>query len=190
MTEIGTPNPYPGSAKGQNIAIIIIVIVVLAIVVWIISKVFGSFSNLFGGLGKLGHGALQGLGLEDTPQDKENLDAILAEQQKASLASSPWNSTFYKSSPEGTKLVTRAKQDANAKQIWDSVSIFGDTPLAALAVFKTFTNQAQVSWLVDVFNQNYQQDLYNWMAYHYDTSAQKANLVSIVNFVNSLPKYN
>jgi hypothetical protein len=180
---------YPGSQKAQGIAVILIVIAVIVLVFFVVKKFFGGFESLFGGIGDTIGGAGEWLNLKDTEQEAAIRKAIADAENTASSITSPWNATYYKSAPAGTSLLTRATADKYAKQIWDSVGVVSDDSAAGVAVFKSLSNKAMVSWLCDVFNQNYKRDLFQWLKLKYDTDTQRADLKVIIDYVNSLKAY-
>jgi len=188
--------PIPGDAKGQNIAIILIVVAVIVIVFLVINKIFGGlkgFLDLFKGIGDTGKKIVdnvsQGLGLEDTPQQASDRAIINKEQEKINTISSPWNSAYWKNAPKGSLLFTVADGDKYATQIYDSVGIITDSPRQALAAIKNSRTKTQISWVSDRFNQKYNNDMFNYLANKFDTPEQMANLVSMITYVNSLPEY-
>src|SRR5205807_2146950 len=115
------------------------------------------------------------LGIEDTPEDIANKAAIASAQTGAQTVSSPWSPQFYKSSPDGSVLIYTSTAQKLAKQIWDSVGVFTDDSVSGLAAFKQLKTQSQVSFLCDIFNKQYGEDLFTWLQYHYDTSTQLKN---------------
>jgi len=193
--EIGSQ--YPGTGKGQNIAIILIILAVIVIVFLVINKIFGGlkgFLDFFKGIGdtakKATDAAKQALGLEDTPQQASDRIIINKEQEKVNTISSPWNPAYHKNAPKESSLFTVSAGDKYATLIYDSVSsILPDNPRQALSTIKNARTKTQVSWISDRFNQKYNNDMFNYLAYHFDTPEQMSNLVSMITYVNSLPEY-
>ena len=168
-------------------ALVYVMVAVAAIVVLfiIVSKFTNIFDGITGGFGEL----LEKLGLKDSAEDKARKEAAKKAEGEADLVDSPFNPAFYKTAPAGTALLTSAKADELAKQIWDSVGTWYDDPEAGFAAIKQCKNWASVSWLSDRFNSKYGRDLYNWMKIKYDTDAQVVVLTKIVNYARALPKF-
>lgn len=186
----------PGNAKGQNVAIILIVVAVIVLAFWIMKRFFGAFDWLDSGwsgikdkIGGLFKEGSEYLNLQDTEKEAEQRKIIDDEAVKAASSSSAFSPNFYKTAPAGATLVRRAEADKLAKQIWDSVGTFYDNSSQGLAAFKQMKTKSVVSWVADVFNQNYQRDLYNWLHLKYDTDTQRKTLSEIVTYVNSLKPY-
>jgi hypothetical protein len=184
-----TSSLYPGTGKGQNIAVIIIVVVVVALVAWIVIKTFGGISSFFDSIGKTRDSVLQKIGVQDSKQEAADKVAIQKAKEQASLISSPWNPAFYKNSPNDSLLFYSSTAKKLAAQIYDSVGIVYDNSDQGVAAIKQAQTQTQISFLADIFNQLYSQDLFAYMQFHYDTEAQLANLHTIIDYVNSLPPY-
>lgn len=81
-------------------------------------------------------------------------------------ASKAFDVNYWKNAPSGTKLLTNAQQNNAAKIIKDAPSstlVGNDDEESVVALFKTFTNQYQVSQVSNAFYRNYSQDLYKFM---------------------------
>ena len=167
--------------KNEGVRTAIVVVVVLLVIVVVIMIL----SRVFGGIDKV----LEGIGLKDSAEKKERERQIKEAAKEAATNESPFSPNFYKTAPSGTALVTRAKAESVANQIWDSVGIFYDDSDQALAAFKQLPTQAAVSFVADVFNDLHQRDLFKWLENKFDTKEQQESLNAIVQYVYSLPKY-
>lgn len=157
---------------------ILVVVVVIVLVFYIINKVFGGIDSF-----------LQKIGLEDTPEEKAAKKKITDATAAASTPTSPWSPAFYKAAPANTPLITAAVAKDIANQIWNSVGVIYDDPESGLAAIKQCNSQAKISWVADVFNQQYARDLYDWMRLKYDTTNQRLVFGEIIDYVNALKKY-
>lgn len=161
------------------VAILVIVIVVMAIKQG--SKIFESIS---GGIDKF----LISLGLKDSAEkEKANADLSQVDDQ-ANSTNSPFNPTYYKSVPAGTKIKTAGSASDIATQVYNSVGVIYDDPEAAYGAFKQCSNWAMVSQICDRFNQLYKKDCYDWLKIKFDTTKQKDTLAKIVKYCFELPK--
>jgi hypothetical protein len=178
----------PSGAQGDKAKAIVYVMLAIAVIVVIfivLGKVTSLFDNITGGFGSF----LETIGLKKSEEDKAREAAAKKAEEQADLVDSPFNPSFYKTAPAGTALLTQAKADLLAKQIWDSVGMMSDDPEAGFAAIKQCKNWASVSWLADRFNTKYGRDLYNWLKIKYDTDTQVDVLTKLVNYAKSLPKY-
>lgn len=181
--------PNIGDSKGQNIAIILLVVAAIVAVFVILNKVFGLFSGVGDFFKDAQTASAEFLNLKDTPEEAAIRKRIEQELAASAASSSPWNPIYYKSAPSGALLITRAKANELAKQIWDSVGNFYDTPTQALAAFKQLSAKTQVSWLAEVFQSNYNRDLFSWLKDKFDTDTQREVLGTIISYVNNLKAY-
>lgn len=178
----------PSGSSGdtaKSVVYVLVAVAVIVVVFIVLAKVGNIFDNITGGFGDL----LEDLGLKDSAEDKARKEAAKQAEQAADQVDSPFNPAFYKTAPAGTALLTQAKADALAKQIWDSVGLTYDDPEAGFAAIKQCANWASVSWLADRFNAKYGRDLYNWLKLKYDTQAQVVVLTKIVDYARALKKY-
>jgi hypothetical protein len=171
--------------KAKALVYVLVVVAILVIAFIIVGKFTSLFDNITGGFGTF----LETIGLKESAEDKARKEAADKAEQDADLVDSPFNPAFYKTAPNGTPLITQAKADELAKQIWDSVGVWYDDPEAGFAAVKQCKNWASVSWLSDRFNSRYGRDLYNWLKIKYDTDAQVEVLTKIVKYARALPKY-
>lgn len=72
-----------------------------------------------------------------------------------------WKPSYYKRT--GGLLVRRADAERYARQIHNSFGIFQDDFNAVLAAFNRMPSKAAVSFLADVFQQQYKQDLLTFL---------------------------
>lgn len=168
----------PAGDKAKAISLIIIVLLVV-VVAWMLIK------RVFGGL----DGILEALGLKESDADKKRRLALEAQTNNANNPESAFSPTLYKKAPAGSKLVTAAKADQLAKQIWDSVGRVWDDPESGLSAIKQLPSKAAVSFVADKFASKYQRDMIGWLQIKYDTDQQKDILLQIYDYVNQLPKY-
>jgi hypothetical protein len=167
--------------KQRGIISIIITLVIIAIVIFVVAKVSGGLTSLF-----------EMLGLK-RDKEEEKLDRDVNDRnEEASDPGNPWNPQFYKNAQAQGKAITlirRADAERLAKQIWDSVGVFSDTPPQAVSAIKQVPTQAALSFLSEVFNLQYDRDLWNWLYFKFDTDDQKKALTDMAHYVERLPKY-
>lgn len=101
----------------------------------------------------------QKIGLIETKESKE-FDK--QSQTFSSSKDSAFSPTYYKN-VIGAHLVTRATAQQLAKKIYDADDLTDDDENDVYAALRQLQYKTQVSWLADVFNQMYQQDLYGYM---------------------------
>lgn len=171
--------------SAKTFALIAVVVVVLFIVVVIFKKGMGIFDSFGEGITSI----LQAIGLKDDAEDQKADADILAADEKVNAVMSPFNPTFYKNAPAGTKLKTQATLKAYAEQIYNSVGNIYDDPEAAIGAFKAMSNWAMVSQLCEKFNSMYSKDVWSWLKLKFDRTKQKDILAKIANYAFSLPKY-
>jgi len=136
--------------------------------------------QLFGGVNSI----LEKLGLKES-QDTKDLD------NTAEDPGSWWSPAFYKNAPNGALLLTVAKADEYAKQIYDAIGVLNDNEEAVKAVFRNLKTQSQGSFLADRFAFKYGADLLSWLrggTYPQDRLSD-ADVNEITNYVNNLPNY-
>lgn len=161
---------------------ILVTLVIVAAVIWILYMVV---SRVFGGI----DGLAEMLGLKDSEEKKRLSDSVDQGIEDSNNPNSPWNPSFYKTAPPGSKMLTSAATDTLAKQIWDSVGAFSDTPTQATGAIKQCPTGTAVSFLASRFQTKYGRDLVNWMRQHFDTTEQVREMNTILSYVKSLPKY-
>jgi hypothetical protein len=116
----------------------------------------------------------QKVGLIKT-QDEKNQEK--QEQDYSSSATSPFNPNYYKS-VSGAQLVTKANAQAIAQTLYDAHGLFNDDEQAVYGALRQLSYKTQLSWVADVFYQQYQQDLYQYLRNFLDDSE-----MSIVNSI-------
>ena len=103
---------------------------------------------------------LKQAGIIESKADKEKR---LLNEKNATSTKSPFNPNYYKTIP-GATLLLKAVAVEYAEQIYDAVGHLYDDETAIYAVFRKLKAKTQVSWLADVFFQEYGEDLYNYLA--------------------------
>lgn len=184
-------NPTAGPAVSQflptgkagNIIKIVLIGAVVLLVVYVLYKTFTGVSGAIDSV-------LEDLHLKDDPATVAAKQAVQAAiNVSTSGSANAWSPVFHEGCPEGTILPTSASAQAIAEQIYDSVGSFYDSPEDGLAAIKECQNKAAVSWIVDMFNQQYQKDLLSWLQQKYDTRNQLDILSQITTYVSNLPNY-
>lgn len=172
----------PGGAGGEKIkgyVYIIVIVVIIIIAIVIMSKVMGGFDQF-----------LQWLGIEPSKDDQANAAKIKAARDNANSPTSPWNPTMWQAAPSGSSMISDQDALQAATDIYASVGIIYDTPGQGYAALQRATTQAQVSKISWMFqNSTIAQNLYDWLAEHYDTSNQKQVLSDMIDYVSKLPTY-
>lgn len=152
---------------------------------------------LVGIVGVIGYGLYQKF-FAPSPAEKQQQQAQAQAQAQAlqsntttSTSSSAWSPALYNANPDASTLDYPTLQSI-AKSIYDSVSslpnwMVSPSSSQALAAIKQAQNQVDVSNLVIVFQQLYNEDLYDYMARNYTSDVNIQGLNQITNFVNSLP---
>jgi cbb3-type cytochrome oxidase subunit 3 len=168
--------------KTRSAIAIIITLVIIAIVIFVLFKANKGANSI-----------MEMLGLK-RDKDEEKLDKAFEgrNEQAQDATGSPWSPQFYKiaqAAGHTVTLIKAAEADRLAKIIWDSVGVFYDTPTAATAAVKQVPTQAALSFLAERFAKNYDRDLWNWLAFKFDTDEQKKELTNMAHFVEKLPKY-
>jgi hypothetical protein len=118
-----------------------------------------------------------------------------AEQQVINQQNLPNNKNvfspvYWKTIP-GAKLITRNATNSLAKRLFDSMGYFSDDESAVYSVFSQLKYKTQVSWLADIFQQNYKMDLLDFLKRGKGQLPQAGlnsdELQQILNIVNALP---
>jgi len=163
-----------GSKKGQDIAIILIVLSVIVIAFLVINKIF-----------KGGGAIMKAIGLEDTDEEI-GVNKLLSKNQALAEQANYWSPTLWKQKA-GCKIIKSAFADKLVDQIYSSVGYFYDTPSQAVAAFKQLKYKSQISYLADKFNTSKQLDLKTFLNEKFDTTEQKKALNDIYYYVSNLP---
>lgn len=175
----------PSGDKAKAIVMVMVVAAVIILAFIILKKIGGIFDGITGAAGSF----LETIGLKDTAEEKARREAAEQAAKDAEKPDSPFNPKFYTTAPSGTALMTRAKADELAKQVWGSVGLLYDNPDAGFSAIKQCKNWASVSWLSEVFASKYGRDLFGWLQLKYDTDEQIDTLNKMVSYARSLPKY-
>ena len=111
-------------------------------------------------------------------------------QQNAPNNKNPFSAIYWKTIP-GAKLIKRNETNALAKRIFDAMGYFSDDESAVFSVFTQLKTKTQVSWLADIFQQNYKMDLLDFLKRGKGQLPQaglnNTELQQILNIVNALP---
>jgi len=177
LVAAGAQGIMPKGKAGEIVKIAIIIRVVF-LLYKIISGGFGFFNSI-----------LESFGLKETEEGKKLRENLENQSSQSNNPTSPWSPTMYKNAPSGARLKTQDFTATQAYRIWDSVGTFSDNAEQGFAAIKTMPTQAAVSYLADIFQQNFKKDLISWLRLKYDTDYQKSILTQIYDYVNKLPKY-
>jgi len=127
--------------------------------------------------------------------EKFGLATSQAEQQVINQQNLPNNKNafspvYWKTIPNA-KLITRNYTNGLCKRIYDAMGFFSDDEPAVFSVFAQLKYKTQVSWLADVFQQNYKIDLLDFLKRGKGQLPQAGlnsdELQQIINIVNALP---
>lgn len=124
---------------------------------------------------------LEKIGVLKSASEKQN-QAAITEQ-------SAYNPAYYKQ--RGNVTITRAYAESAAQQIKNAFHILYDDFNTIIGVFKTLKNKSDVSYLSDVFLNNYGYDLYGYISdpngiFPWD-GLSTDHLTQINDLVNKLP---
>ncbi len=109
---------------------------------------------------------LQKVGLMDTKEDKTR---STQSTQFSTGIESPFSPQYYKNKV-GAKLITKAEAQRLAKIIYEADGYFNDNEGAVYSALRQLQYRTQLSWLADVFAQQYQKDLYTYLRSFMDDS--------------------
>lgn len=182
---------------GKNLPSIIIAIlpfglVLLALILF--AKPIKDFLNsIFTGTKDVARSLTDAVGLTES-EEKKKIKTEVGKQV------SPFNRTFYKTAPVGTKLVRRAVAEKLAEQLKESVDgplqrIFAWWPYKdgskALQALQQCTNKATVSFVADVFAEKYKADLLSYLEKPGALSSglSERALSTLIDYANKLPDY-
>lgn len=113
----------------------------------------------------------------------------------AQSAGNPFSPTYWrtyqKTHPKSTIIVTPANADKVVKAIHDSISYLGPDFNRIMGIFKTILYKTQVSYLAEVFQKKYGEDLLTYLRnaksnrlIHNALTDDQIN--QVINFVNTL----
>lgn len=171
----------PDINKSKGIVVLVGGLVVVVLFVIFFSKIM----QFFKGIG-------EGVGLSDSKEGKDNakfIDKNVKQSQQQGV-DNPFNPNFYKGRNVNATIITTASANSIAKRIYDSVGYLYDSPGKASAAFHLLKTQAQISFVSEIFNNRYNLDLLTWLNDKFDVNGQREYLRNIIEYVNSLPKYN
>lgn len=83
--------------------------------------------------------------------------------QAAIDPSSPWRPDYWRKSQNYSYAIDTATAQAYAKEIYDAFGYFDDNEDQAIGVFRRLRTKANLSFLADIFNQLYGQDLLTFL---------------------------
>lgn len=132
---------------------------------------------------------LETLGLKDTKATADLNKAAEMENSK-----NPWSPAFWKAGPPGTLLMTYASARDKAIIIKHAFGLIDDNEEAVFNIFRQLKTQSQLSFLADIFQQGYKQDLFtflrggSWWQVGADRLSD-AELARLNQMVFKLPKY-
>lgn len=167
-----------------NKAKTVLTIVIVIIIIWVLIEFGGDFQAA---LSKL----MVWLGVKESPQ-KSSADSTVSQQSSANAnSSSPWNPSLYNNDPGDSTLdyqtlVNMAETIYNTSVNY-ALLRFNSDPTTAFSAIKQCNNKIDVSNLVVVFQQQYNEDLYTFMQNNYNGSSSEVIFQQIINFVNNLP---
>jgi len=121
---------------------------------------------------------------------KSQADQQVINQQSLPNNKNPFSPIYWKT-VSGAKLFTRNATNSLAKRIYEAMGFFSDDEPAVYSVFSQMKYKTQVSWLADVFQQNYKIDLLDFLKRGKGQLPQAGlnsnELQQILNIVNALP---
>lgn len=106
---------------------------------------------------------------------------------------SPFNVNYYKNADSGSYLLTHQYAVSLSNKIHDALGYITKDYSALLSSFKELHAKTQVSYLADIFQQTYNQDLLNYIKpfsawdFRLRTSLTDSQFTEINDYVNSLP---
>jgi hypothetical protein len=128
---------------------------------------------------------LEKLGLQTSQAQQTINNQAQVQNQK-----NPFSPIFWKSTPNPI-LLTKNSTIALAKRIYDAMGYFSDDESEVYSVFNQMKYQTQVSWLADIFQQQYKQDMYDFLKRGKGNLPQAGlsdtEMLQIINQVNKLP---
>lgn len=124
------------------------------------------------------------LGIKNSKEEKD-----IEDQGNRPNQDNPFSPIFYKS--RNCTIITRASADKFAKEIYDALGFWGDNEDQVINVFRQLKSKCQVSFLADVFAQNYKKDLYTFLRDGAQSSGfwgglSDTDLNTVIKLVNSL----
>lgn len=124
---------------------------------------------------------------------KDKTDRLIDEQQNLTAQQNAFSPNFYKYSPSGSLLLTRAKAEQLANELFDALGYWYDDEAKVKGVFMQLKTKAQVSFLSDIFSQIHKQDMLEFLkkgkGLMPEAGINSSELGEIINIVNNLSKY-
>ena len=116
-----------------------------------------------------------------------------AVNQQMTDAGSPWKPSYWQQFSTFTYQLTAQQAQSYAETIHDAFGLFQDDFNSVLSVFSNMRTKANVSYLSDVFNQKYDEDLLSFLTnggglMPWD-GLSDAHLKQITDLVNNLPTH-
>lgn len=97
---------------------------------------------------------------------------------------------FWKEAPKGSLILTYEAATQDASDINNNIGWFHYNPAGVIAVFHRLHTQSQVSFLADVYDQKYGQDLLNDISGGYfQNRLSDAEVKTLIDYLKTLPKY-
>jgi len=132
---------------------------------------------------------LQKVGIVKTKED-----VLVLTQTNLPNSENPFSPIFYKKAGAGAILLKRDFANQLAKRIYNAMGYLTDDESEVFSVFRNLKTQTQVSYLADVFQQNYKSDLLEFLKkgknqFNVASGLNSDELSVILNIVNKLPKY-
>ena len=129
------------------------------------------------------------LGIQKTEGDR-----IIDKQENLPNSQNPFSPLFYKTAPTGSLLLTTTQQESLSRRIYDALGVLTDDESAIFSVFRSLKSQTQVSILSEYFAKKYKTDLLDYLkrgysSWNYASGLNADELNTVLNIVNSLPKY-
>jgi len=109
---------------------------------------------------------LKQTGIIESKKDKADREA---REKNATATNSPFNPNYYKGKV-GAKLMTKENAITLARKIDDAVGVFSDDESSVYAAFRQLTAKTQVSWLSEIFFQQFGEDLYGFLSDNFNES--------------------
>jgi len=99
---------------------------------------------------------LMKIGIVESKEDKQRDKTA---KTLGTSITSPFSPSYYKNKP-GAALLTRSSADKMAKELNNAIGFWYDDENAVYGVLRQLKAKTQLSYLSDVFFQNYKMDLY------------------------------
>lgn len=166
-------------AKLALIVVAVIIIIVIAV-------------NAAGGLNAIVNKIKSALGIGGPAADQAlSAREKIAATDPTTTSSSPWSPEVYINRPSNAVSMSDEVLRIAASNIASSVSFIGWLTDAsnAYAAIKTLRSKSDVSHLVAIFQNYYNEDLYTYMTKNFSSDYNVQVMAQIIDYVNSLPVY-